>query len=83
VELDTVGSRGERLVGFIESDMAVGADAEHLQIDPASVLDFLLIPLALDVEIVGSTVEEVDAVRIEVHAVEQLHVHVSPEAAGM
>ena len=58
-----VRARRERAGRLVEADVAVGADAEHLQVDAAGGGDRLLVARALGVGIRRSAVEEVDPVR--------------------
>ena len=51
---------------LVEADVAVGANAEDLQVDSARVGNLLLVARAFGFGIGGSAVEEMDPLRIDV-----------------
>ncbi len=71
---------GPRLV---ETDVPVGADAENLHVDPARVRDRTLVARALFRRIARGTVQEMNPLGREVHAVEEVRVHEGAKAAGV
>ena len=76
-------AREQLVAGLVEADVAVGADAENLQVDAAGAGDGGLVALALRVEIARGAVEEMNPLRPQVHAVEQVLVHEGAKAARM
>lgn len=65
----------ERGAGLVERDVSVAADAEHLDVDAAGLLDLGLVGLALLVEVLGETVEDVGVGELDVDLLEQVLVH--------
>ena len=60
LQLDAMGARLQRRRRLVETDVAVGADAEDLHVDAAGARDRLLVALALRLGIRRVAVEEVD-----------------------
>src|SRR5689334_15096390 len=73
----------QRRRGLVEADVAVAADPEDLQIDPAGLQDRGLEALALGFEIGGAPVEEMNRSRPHIDMPEQVLAHVGAIAAGM
>ena len=64
--------RAQAVGGLVEADVAVGADAEDLQVDAAGRLDRLFVAAALGLQIGRGAVQEADIGRIDRHVIEQL-----------
>ena len=74
-------ARIEHGARFVEADMAVGADAEDLDVDAASLGDGPFIAKALLVRIGGAD-EKVDPPRVEVGVAEEVLLHEPAVRAG-
>ena len=75
--------RLQRRRRLVEPDVTVRADAEDLQVDPAGRGDLALVARALLRRVRRRAVQEVDALRRQVHATEEVRVHEAAKAAGM
>src|SRR5690606_41119069 len=82
VECDDPRTALEARAGLVEPDVTGLADAEDLEVDTARITDRLLIALRLRLDLLARHVapREVDVLRLDVHAVEQVLFHVAPEA---
>ena len=58
----------EGRAGFVEGDMPVAADAEDLQINPAGILDLLLVEPAVGLEIERPAVGDMRAAGVDIDA---------------
>src|SRR6266536_1007934 len=76
-------ARAERAPRLVERDVAVGADAQDLQIDAAAFRDAPLVPLAEGGIIAGRARRDVDVVRGNVHVLEEVLVHEVVIALGV
>ena len=74
-EIHDRGAAVERGSGLVEGDMAVGADAQHLNVDAAGLLDLRLVSLALLGGILGHAVEDVGVGELDVDLLEEVLVH--------
>src|SRR5262245_42071329 len=66
---------------FVESDVAVGPNAEQLQVDAARGGDRGFVSIAFGVQVGSDTIQKVDSFSTEVDAVEQVTLHEGPEAS--
>ncbi len=81
LERDAVRPRGQHRPRLVETDVAVGADAEDLDVDAARVRDRLFVARALAIRIGGRAVQKVDLIGAKIHAAEQVLVHEPAVAA--
>src|SRR5690606_38253210 len=82
VERNHAGATLEAGAGLVEADVTRLADAQDLEVDAAGVTDLLFVLRRLPLDLVTRHVatREVDVLRRDVHAVEQVLLHVAPEA---
>ena len=74
------GQRRERLV---EGDVAVGTDATNKQVDAACLGNHLLVVLALSIQVLCITIEDMDILLRTVDVVEEISGHERVVALGM
>ena len=74
-EVDDRGAALEGRAGLVERDVSVAADAEHLDVDAAGLLDLGLVGLALLRRILGESVEDVGVGELDVDLLEEVLVH--------
>ena len=75
-----MGAQIKGIVGLVEADVTVMANAQQLQIHAAHAADDLVIALALGLGIHVGAVRQVDVGGVDVHMVEQIAVHKAPVA---
>src|SRR6185437_4245198 len=68
-------ARAERARRLVEGDVAVGADAQDLEVDPAALRDALLVPLAEGWVVAGRPRGNIDVVSGNVYVLEEVLVH--------
>ena len=68
-------ARTERRAWLVESDVAVRADAQHLQVNSACLLDALLVPAAVLLNVIRHAVRHVHPTGIDVDVLEQILPH--------
>src|SRR5262245_23351387 len=68
---------------FVEPDMAVGSDAEQLQVDTARRSNRCFVPIAFRVQVWSGAIQKVDSFRTEIDASEEVTFHECPEASWM
>lgn len=78
-----MGRRFQLVTRLVEPDVAVAADADKLQIDPAGSLNRSLVQGTFGVEVFGGPIQEVNLRWWQVHAGKQVVLHERPEAAGV
>src|SRR5690606_32663385 len=69
------GTGAERRTRFVERDMSVCTDTQQLQIEPSSLSDLILVPLAVCIDVRRHAVEYVDVARIGIDVAEQVISH--------
>src|SRR5438552_2164394 len=69
------GARAQRARRLIEGDVAVGADAQDLQVDPAAFRDTLLVPFAEGGVVAGRPGGNIDVLPRDVHLPEEVLIH--------
>ena len=70
-----MGVRAQTLGRLVEADVAVGADAENLQIDAAGRGDRRFVAPALRLQVGSAAVEHADVGGIDRDVIEQLRLH--------
>ena len=78
-----MGAQLKGLARLVETDVAVVADAQQLQVDAADALDDSVIAGALALGIHVGAVGQVDGFGADVDQIEQVAVHEAPVAFGM
>ena len=73
----------ERRVGFVEGNVAVGADTAEEEVDATALADHVFVVCAFGCEILGVTVEDVDVLLRAVDVVEEVVGHERVVALGM
>src|SRR3954451_5442056 len=68
---------------LVETDVTVRADPEYLQVDATGSGDRALVAGAFLIDVRSGPVEEVDEMPGDVHAAEQVRLHVGAVAAGV
>src|SRR5207249_3503326 len=68
-------ARAQRARRLVEGDVAVGADAQDLQVDPAAFRDTLLVPFAEGGVVTGRPGGNIDVLPRDVHVLEEVLVH--------
>ena len=71
-------ARTQRAGGFVETDVAVAAEAEELDVDPAGVENALFVTAALGVKIGRRAVGHVGALWVDVDVAEEIFPHEIP-----
>ena len=81
-EIHNAGSRVAGGAWFVESDVAVGANAEDLEVDPTSFDDggFIGATIGIEVRVSNGAVRDVDVVGEDVDVIEELLMHELPVA---
>ena len=77
------GAAGEAGAGLVEGDVAVGADAAHEEVDAGGGGDGLFIIGALDFEVGGVAVQNMDVLLLDVDVAEEVIPHEGVVAFGM
>lgn len=70
-----MGVGDEPVRRLVESDVAVGAQTEHLQIDPAGTCNRALVAFALPCGVRGQSIQEVDVPRVHIHLIQEVAAH--------
>src|ERR687889_2739021 len=73
----------QRAGRLVESDMTVGANPEHLQIDPPCIRNLTFVSQTLCLGIRGGAVEKMTVFRSDVHAIEEMRLHEAAVAPGV
>ena len=76
-----VRSRNQRRGGLVESDVAVGAEAENLQVDPAGAIDRALVAIAFTRRVARRPIQKVNSPQLQVDVIEEMALHERTVAA--
>src|SRR5262245_59622699 len=68
---------------FVEPYMAVGADAQQLQVDTARRSDRGFVPIAFRIQIRSDAIQKMDSFSTEIHPSEEVTFHECAEASWM
>src|SRR5699024_12673715 len=78
-----VGAQLKSLARLVETDMAVMADAQQLQINAAHTLNDVVITSTFRFGVHVGAVGQVDGSGVDIDQIEQIAVHEAPVALGM
>ena len=63
---DSMGSRRERLAGFVESDVSVHTNPEEQKIEAAGCGDDFFVAFAFDIQVRRDSVQAIRSIRVEI-----------------